>query len=144
MPSSTLLRIPPIPITTILTNNDFPPIGISLISKLPKPFTQKSLVERNNLPQTQPALLNWSTYNTPIHKVIFEFIPNSTPKKVSLKFLNPVSHTRQNSEQRQKIGGQTRQSAFNQSKPTSLRKIASFLASQSPFHFLKNRVPNFL
>uniref|UniRef100_A0A2N9HVS3 Uncharacterized protein n=1 Tax=Fagus sylvatica TaxID=28930 RepID=A0A2N9HVS3_FAGSY len=93
MPTTPLLRMPPIPITAVLTSNDLPPISVPLSRKPPKPFNQQGLIKRNKLPQTQTPLLDWSTYSMPIQKVIFELVPKTTPKKEVLgSLLSPFQN----------------------------------------------------
>ena len=76
-----------------------PPQPYFLNLKVPLPFTQQSLVKCHQLLNSQSTISNWSARYISPHQRMFHLITHSTPKKVSLQFLNPVHYSNRNSKQ---------------------------------------------
>jgi len=100
------------------------------------------MIESLQVSEAQTSLRDRRANLVPSDQVIFVFFAYPTPKKVSLKLLNTVSHMSRNEKNRHEIRREVGECTLDEGNPSTLGQIQLLPTGQTVLHLNHNIIPD--
>ena len=124
------------------TTNNLSPKRISVVGKLPTPFTKQSLIHLREAFYPNATFTLVCAHCGPAHQRDFLIKVAPPPKKLPLNLFQFGTHFLRHSEKRKAIDWEAGQGTTNERNPSALRYILNLPGSQPLSESLFNRIPN--